>query len=267
MRTPTTSGAVALAPEARASDVSGEDVVIRLEHVTVRYRVPAEPVRTFKEWAIRYLLRRKVPYREVLALNDVSLEVRAGEVFGLIGPNGAGKSTLLKLVARVLRPTSGRVWVKGRVAPLLAMGAAFHPELTGRENVYLNGTLLGMTRREIDERFDAIVAFADIGSFIDAPLRTYSSGMVTRLAFAVATDRKPDILILDEVMGVGDTAFQQKSFARIRAYQEEGATILFVSHSMAAIKRLCQRAAWLDHGRVRFVGPADEAVERYLASL
>ena len=250
-----------------APAAADNDIVVRLENVTVRYRLPAERIRTFKEWAIRYLLRQKVAYRDVLALNGVSLEVRAGEVFGLIGPNGAGKSTLLKLVARVLRPTAGRVWVKGHVAPLLAMGAAFHPELTGRENVYLNGTLLGMTHREINNRFQAIVDFAEMWDFIDAPLRTYSSGMTARLAFAVATDRQPDILIVDEVLGVGDTAFQEKSLNRIRAYQEQGATTLFVSHSMNTIKNICQRAAWLDHGQVKFIGPADEAVERYLASL
>ena len=245
--------------------MSEREPVVKLEKVSVKYRIPSEPIRTFKEYAIRQLKGQRVRYREVLALDKVDLEVYAGEVFGLIGPNGAGKSTLLKLVARVLRPTEGRVWVKGQVAPLLAMGAGFHPELTGRENVFLNGTLLGFSRDDIQRRFQRIVDFAELWDFIDAPLRTYSSGMVTRLAFSVATDVRPDILIVDEVLGVGDASFQRKSMERIRSFQEAGATILFVSHSLDTVRRLCQRAAWLDHGRVVFIGPATEAVERYLA--
>ncbi len=241
-----------------------KETVIRLQNVYVRYRIPAERIRTLKEYLIRRILHGEVPYREITALKNVNLEIYNGEVFGLIGENGAGKSTLLKLVARVLRPTMGRVWVKGRVAPLLAMGAGFHQELTGRENVYLNGTLLGLTRREINHRFGRIVDFAELWKFIDAPLRTYSSGMVARLAFSVATDKKPDILIVDEVLSVGDAGFQKKSLERIKTFQKEGATILFVSHSMSVIKSICQRAAWLDHGEIRFIGSADEAIDRYL---
>jgi ABC-type polysaccharide/polyol phosphate transport system ATPase subunit len=202
-----------------------------------------------------------------MALKDVSFEVRKGEIFGLIGANGAGKSTALKLVARVLRPTQGRVRACGRVAPLLAMGAGFHPELTGRENVFLNATLLGFTRRQIEERFESIVDFAELWDFIDAPIRTYSSGMLTRLGFAVASDQMPDILILDEVLGVGDAAFQEKSLARIRSFQEKGATTLFVSHAMAGVREMCQRVLWLDHGSVRFIGKADEGVDMYLEHL
>ncbi len=241
--------------------LTGEPVII-LDDVTVRYRVPRERIRTFKEFAIRRLQGR-LQFQDLLALDHVSLEVRKGEVFGLIGPNGAGKTTLLRLVARVMRPTSGRVWVRGRVAPLLAMGAGFHPELTGRENVFLNGALLGYTRRQIEEHFEWIVDFAEMWDFIDAPLRTYSSGMVARLGFAVATAIMPDILIVDEVLSVGDIAFQEKSAARIREFREAGATILLVSHSMRNIEIMCDRAAWLDRGRVLEMGDALKVVARY----
>jgi ABC-2 type transport system ATP-binding protein/lipopolysaccharide transport system ATP-binding protein len=236
--------------------------VVELQDVTVRYRVPRERYRTFKEFAIRRVQGR-VQFEDLLALNDVSLRVYKGEVFGFVGANGAGKTTLLRLVARVMRPTKGRVVVRGRVAPLLAMGAGFHPELTGRANVFLNGALLGYTRRQIEERMDWIVDFAELRAFIDAPLRTYSSGMMARLGFAVATAQMPDVLIIDEVLSVGDIAFQEKSAARIREFREAGATILLVSHSMTAVKKMCSRAAWLDHGRVMEVGEAAQVVEKF----
>lgn len=237
--------------------------VISVENVTVRYRVPKEQIRTFKEYAIRRIQRR-VQHNEFLALNSVNLTVQKGEVFGLIGPNGAGKTTLLRLVARVMRPTEGRVVVVGNVAPLLAMGAGFHMELTGRENVYLNSAILGYDRKTIDQNFDRIVDFAELWDFIDSPLRTYSSGMVARLGFAVATDIMPEILIVDEALSVGDTAFQEKSLARIRSFQERGSTILLVTHAMETIRNMCNRAAWLDQGRLRLVGPAQEVVNQYL---
>ena len=240
---------------------TNDDVVI-LEDTTVRYRVPRERFRTFKEFVIRRM-KGQVQYVELLALNHVSLQVKKGEVFGLIGANGAGKTTLLRLVARVMRPTQGRVIVRGRVAPLLAMGAGFHPELTGRENVYLNGTLLGYTRRQIEELFEQIVDFAELRDFIDAPLRTYSSGMLARLGFSVATAQMPDILIVDEVLSVGDIAFQEKSAARIRHFREQGASILLVSHDMGSILKMCNRAAWLNHGEIVQVGPAEDVVKQF----
>jgi len=253
-------------PLTQPSTASNGDTrpVIELEHVTVRYRVPKEQVRTFKEYAIRRV-QGKVGHQEFLALNDVSLTVNRGEVFGLVGANGAGKTTLLRLVARVMRPSAGRVRVVGRVAPLLAMGAGFHNELTGRENVYLNGALLGFTRAEMDEKFKRIVDFAELWDFIDAPLRTYSSGMVARLGFAVATDTMPEILIVDEVLSVGDSAFQQKSLARINSFRDNGASILLVSHTMDMIRQMCQRVAWLDQGQLRMMGGPDEVVDSYLA--
>jgi ABC-type polysaccharide/polyol phosphate transport system ATPase subunit len=209
----------------------------------------------------------KVQFADLLALHHVSLKVKKGEVFGLIGANGAGKTTMLRLVARVMRPTEGRVIVRGRVAPLLAMGAGFHPELTGRENVYLNGTLLGYTRRQISELFDSIVDFAELRDFIEAPIRTYSSGMLARLGFAVATAQMPDILIVDEVLSVGDIAFQEKCNVRINNFREQGGTILMVSHDMNTIQRICDRAAWLDHGEIIQIGLVEDVVQKYHAHM
>lgn len=239
-----------------------DDTVVLLENVSVRYRLPREKVRTLKEYAIRRI-QGKIENIDFLALKNVTLEVKKGEVFGLIGPNGAGKTTLLRLVARVMRPSAGRVVVVGRVAPLLAMGAGFHPELTGRENIYLNGAILGFTRREIEEKFERIVDFAELWDFIDAPLRTYSSGMMARLGFAVATDTFPDILIVDEVLSVGDIAFQEKGLNRIRQFQEQGTTIFLVSHSMETIEKMCTRAAWLNHGEIVQIGDAHQVVKMF----
>ncbi len=251
-----------------ASEVSGafgpdgSEPVIRLENVSVRYRVPRERIPTFKEYAIRWL-RRRIGYEEFWALRGVSLEVRCGEAFGIIGPNGAGKSTLLKVVARVLRPTMGRVRVRGRVAPLLELGAGFDTELTGRENVFLNGAILGYTRADIAARFDRIVDFAGVRDFIDAPLRTYSSGMIVRLGFAVATDVQPEILIVDEVLAVGDAEFQKKCAERIEDFRRNGTTILMVSHNLGAVQTLCERAMWLNRGEVQALGPAADVVQQY----
>jgi ABC-type polysaccharide/polyol phosphate transport system ATPase subunit len=236
--------------------------VILLDGVSVRFRVPHERVPTLKEYALR-VARRRIRYEEFWALRDVSLTVDAGEAFALIGRNGAGKSTLLKVVARVLRPTAGRARVRGRVAPLLEFGAGFHPELTGRENVFLNGTLLGRSRRELVASFERIVEFAELIEFIDAPLRTYSSGMIARLGFAIATDVRPEVLIVDEGLAVGDTDFQTKCTGRIREFRQAGTTILLVSHQMPYVAETCTRAAWLDHGAVKAVGPAADVVQAY----
>lgn len=236
--------------------------VIRLEKVSVRYKAPNERIGTFKEYIIRRLQGR-IHHENFWALYDVDLVIFQGEVFGLIGNNGAGKSTLLKLIARVLRPTSGRVWVRGRVAPLLEIGAGFHPELSGRENVFLNGAMLGFTRKEMEKKFSKIVEFAELANFIEAPIRTYSSGMWARLGFAVATDVEPDILIVDETLAIGDEAFQRKSSARIQSIQKQGATIVLVSHNMSLVEQMCTRAAWLDHGRIQIVGDVKEVIKAY----
>jgi lipopolysaccharide transport system ATP-binding protein len=199
------------------------------------------------------------------ALRDVSFEVRAGDVVGIIGRNGAGKSTLLKILSRITEPTEGGADVYGRVGSLLEVGTGFNPELTGRENVFLNGAILGMRRNEIVRKFDEIVAFAEVDAFIDTPVKHYSSGMYTRLGFAVAAHLEPEILIVDEVLAVGDAAFQQKCLGRMRAVSREGRTVLFVSHNMQAVSTLCNRGVVLRGGQVAFVGTADEAVHRYLS--
>ena len=239
-----------------------EEEVIRLENVSVKYNAPSERFNTFKEYAIRWM-QGKVQHQSFLALHDVDLSIRRNEVFGIIGNNGAGKSTMLKLISRVLRPSTGRVYVKGRVAPLLELGAGFHPELSGRENVYLNGAMLGFSRAEMNQKFLEIVEFSEIGDFIDAPLRTYSSGMWARLGFSVAIDVDPDILVLDEILSVGDESFQRKCLNRIDQIIRGNATILIVSHNMAMIEQMCQRSAWLDHGEVKAVGETCEVIAAY----
>lgn len=241
------------------------DDVIRLENVSVQYRVPTEQVGTFREYAIR-VIQRRIKIRTFNALEDVSFQVKRGEVFGLIGDNGAGKSTLLKVIARVLRPYKGRVIVKGSVAPLLELGAGFHPELTGRENIYLNGSLLGYNRKQMDEVYSSIVDFSELHDFIDAPIRTYSSGMYARLGFSVATAHIPDILIVDEILGVGDETFQKKCTSRIQQFQDNGTAILIVSHSLSSVLNLCHRVAWLDHGKVKAIGEPEDVVDEYRGS-
>jgi lipopolysaccharide transport system ATP-binding protein len=201
--------------------------------------------------------------QEFWALNDVSFDVRPGEVIGVIGRNGAGKSTLLKILTRITEPTSGEAIINGRVASLLEVGTGFHPELTGRENVYMNGTILGMKRREITAKFDEIVAFAELSKFIDTPVKRYSSGMYVRLAFAVAAHLDPEILLIDEVLAVGDAGFQRKCLGKMSEIAGQGRTVLFVSHNMASVRQLTERCVVLDGGKIVFDGPSDEAVDYY----
>ncbi len=236
---------------------------INLHHISIQYRLPRERLSGIKEYAIRWTQGR-LQYHQFWALRDIHLEIGRGESFGIVGRNGAGKSTLLKVMARVLKPTQGRVIMRGRTAPLLELGAGFHHELTGRENVFLNGALIGLPRKDIATQFDAIVDFAEIDEFIDAPLRTYSTGMVARLGFAVATCIRPEILLIDEVLSVGDVAFQEKCLRRMRAFQAEGTTIVLVSHSMGRVQEFCQRALWLDGGQAAALGDVDEVVAQYL---
>jgi ABC-2 type transport system ATP-binding protein len=239
--------------------------VIILNNISVRYRAPEEVIRTFKEYAIQ-VVKRNVRYKEFMALDHVDLEVNNGEILGIIGRNGAGKSTLLKIISRVLVPSDGRVRIRGRVSPLLELGAGFHPELTGRENIFVNGTLLGHTRREIDSRVSEIIEFAELGAFIDSPLRTYSSGMAARLGFAVATTWQPEILILDEVLSVGDEAFRHKCELRMRQFRDQGTTTLLVTHDSNTVEKLCSRALWLERGQVKALGPSGEVVSLYRQS-
>lgn len=237
--------------------------VISLKDVSVRYRVPKERIPSLKEYAIRWLNGKRVEYADFWALRDIDLEVAKGEVLGIIGQNGAGKSTLLKVIARVMRPTKGNVRVVGKAAPLLELGAGFDMELTGRENVYLNGAILGFSRRKMDQKFERIVDFAELWDFIDAPLRTYSTGMVARLGFAIATDVEPDILLIDEVLAVGDERFRKKCGDRIREFLANGATVLLVSHSTDTVRSMCDRALWLEQGQVQGLGDARRVVYEY----
>lgn len=203
-------------------------------------------------------------HEEFWALKDVSFDIQQGDRVGIIGRNGAGKSTLLKILSRITEPTSGRVSIKGRVASLLEVGTGFHPELTGRENIFLNGAILGMSKAEIKKKFDEIVAFAEVEKFLDTPVKRYSSGMYVRLAFAVAAHLEPEILIVDEVLAVGDAQFQKKCMGKMQDVSTQGRTILFVSHSMAAIRNLCSKAIYLDSGRVRLIGNTEAAISEYL---
>ena len=232
--------------------------------------VLADGMRSFARRAARPVRRgpvERATRRETLwALEDVSFSVGRGERLGVIGRNGAGKSTLLKILSRITEPTTGRVRLRGRVASLLEVGTGFHPELTGRENIYLNGTILGMSRAEIRRKFDEIIAFAEIERFLDTPVKRYSSGMYVRLAFAVAAHLEPEILLVDEVLAVGDAAFQRKCLGKMSDVAESGRTILLVSHNMAAVTQLCSSAIWLDHGRLREAGPARDVIDAYTSS-
>jgi ABC-2 type transport system ATP-binding protein len=238
------------------------DISVQLTGVTVAYNIPTERIRSIKEYVIKRI-QSQIHNNLFYALNNINLTITKGQVFGIIGRNGAGKSTLLKVVSRVLYPTSGLVRIYGMVSPLLELGAGFHPELTGVENIFLNGTLLGHSRKDIEKKCGDIIEFSELGDFIDAPIRTYSSGMIARLGFSVATAWEPEILILDEILSVGDASFKQKSENRIISIVQGGATVLLVSHSADVIKSLCTNAVLLDHGQVVAQGTGIEISEMY----
>jgi ABC-2 type transport system ATP-binding protein/lipopolysaccharide transport system ATP-binding protein len=238
--------------------------MIRLENVFLRYRFAREASWSLKAHIIRSL-KGLMSYEELEALHDVSLEIPSGARVGIIGQNGAGKSTLLKLIARVHRPSEGRVYVEGRVSPLLELGLGFNGELTGRENVFLQGALLGFSRAEMKRRFAGIVDFAEIEEFIDTPIRNYSTGMVARLGFAVATDVDPDVLIVDEALSVGDERFRAKCEARMAGFRNAGKTVVIVSHALAQIRESCERAIWIDRGRFVADGAPKVITEAYRA--
>lgn len=223
--------------------------MVEIDHVSMRFNMSREKVDSFKEWFIRKM-KGTLIIDEFFALNDVSLRVERGDIYGLVGLNGSGKSTLLKIIAGVMKPSKGSCRVYGTVAPLIELGAGFDIELTGRENIYLNGAVLGMNPKYINEHFDEIVDFSELREFLDVPVKNYSSGMVARLAFSVATITKPDILICDEVLSVGDFLFQEKSEKRMQELMSDGTTVLMVSHSIEQIERLCNKAIWLSHGHV-----------------
>ena len=253
------------------------DTVIRVENVGKRYRIRHQAERE-RYVALRDVIAHKFRIfprgqagcgnrrseEDFWALRNVSFEVKRGEVIGIIGRNGAGKSTLLKILSRITEPAEGRIELRGRVASLLEVGTGFHPELTGRENIFLNGAILGMSRAEIQRKFDEIVAFAEIDKFLDTPVKRYSSGMYVRLAFAVAAHLEPEILIVDEVLAVGDAQFQKKCLGKMQEVSRGGRTVLFVSHNMGAVSSLCHRGIWLEAGKVADTGPTREIVDAYL---
>jgi homopolymeric O-antigen transport system ATP-binding protein len=245
-------------------------MVVEVEGVSKRFRrQTVQPFTTVKTAFVDFVLHRRRPEREATyqALKDISLTVRQGEVLGLIGRNGSGKSTLLKLLAGIYRPDSGKIAVHGRIGALLELGAGFHPEFSGRENIFINGIVLGLSKRDIRQRFDAIVRFAELEEFIDEPVKTYSSGMSTRLGFSVAVHADPDILFIDEVLAVGDEAFRQRCFDKIDDFRRRGKTIILVSHDLAAVQRWCDEALWLEDGRLRERGMPRRVVDLYRQSI
>lgn len=244
---------------------SSSDVVIRLAGAGKRYILHKQKPYLLHE-VVKRLAGARSTHEDFWALRDVSLEIRAGESVAFIGRNGAGKSTILSLIAGAVKPTTGTVEVRGRLGALLELGAGFHPDLTGRENIYLNASLLGLGRTEIEAQFEAIAAFSELGEFIDVPLRNYSSGMHVRLGFSVAIHIHPEILLMDEALAVGDAGFQQKCLARITEMKQSGKTLLFVSHSAQQVQELCPRAIWLHHGRLVADGPSAEVLARYHAT-
>jgi ABC-type polysaccharide/polyol phosphate transport system ATPase subunit len=239
-----------------------DGVRVRFDNIVQRFRVIQERPDTLRE-AFAHLFRNRTSYYNFEALKGVSFTIRKGETVGIVGRNGSGKSTILKIIAGVYRPTSGTIQVTGRVAALIELGAGFHPELTGRENIILNGLLLGLSRAEIKEREQRILDFAELGAFIDSPVKQYSSGMYMRLGFAIATEVDPEILLIDEILAVGDTSFRQKCTARIDEFRSRGKTIIFVSHNAGTVSSICQRALFIQDGKIVDDGPAERVVARY----
>ncbi|MEG0703446.1 MAG: ABC transporter ATP-binding protein [Christensenella sp.] len=237
--------------------------VVVVDHVSMVFNISNEQLNSMKEYFIK-IVRRELFFKEFVALEDINITINKGDVYGIVGTNGSGKSTLLKIIAGVLEPSKGTCKINGTIAPLIELGAGFDPELTARENIYLNGALLGYSKIFIDENFDSIVAFAEIGNFIDMPLKNYSSGMVARIAFAIATATTPDILIVDEALSVGDFLFQKKCEDRINdLVDNHGTTLLFVSHSIKQVETLCRKAVWIEKGKMRMQGSAKDVCNAY----
>jgi ABC-2 type transport system ATP-binding protein/lipopolysaccharide transport system ATP-binding protein len=243
------------------------NVMIQLKGISVAYRLIRERPRTFQENIINYLKGKRVQPETLWALKGLSFDVNKGDCLGVIGHNGAGKSTLLKVISNVIKPLEGSIRVHGKLAPLIEISAGFDPELTARENIFLNTSILGFTRKEIESKFSNIIAFTELEDFINTPLKNFSSGMTARLGFSIATEVNPDILIVDEVLAVGDTHFKKKSKARILEFRKKGTTILFVSHNMGVVRQLCNKALWLDHGTMKMFGDTKEVIAGYRKTL
>ena len=236
--------------------------MIEVKNVTMKFRMSDEPLNSLKEIFTK-AVTGKLKFNEFLAVNDVTFNVEKGETLGLIGTNGAGKSTTLKLISGILKPTSGTIITRGNIVPMLELGAGFDPELTGKENIYLNGAILGYSKEYLESKYDEIVDFAEIREFIDMSIRNYSSGMMARLAFSIASVVQPEILIVDEILAVGDVNFQKKSYNRMQELMNGGATVLFVSHDLEKIEEMCDHVIWLDKGKVKQYGTAKEVVAAY----
>ena len=238
------------------------DIVIKVTNATVRFNKATESYNGLKEYVIK-MLKGELMFQEFLALKDINLEIRKGEAWGFIGTNGSGKSTLLKLICGIVKPYKGKVEVEGSIAPLIELGAGFDPDLTARENIFLNGALLGHKKSFMQQHFDEIIEFSELQDFIDVPVKNFSSGMAARLGFSIATIVQPDILIVDEVLAVGDSAFQEKCKNRMEEMLSSSVTLLFVSHSIEQVKALCKKAIWIDKGVARAYGDIDDVVRQY----
>jgi ABC-2 type transport system ATP-binding protein len=225
------------------------ETIIKLTDVSLKFKLQKERTSSLKEFILR-TIKRNIEFKDFFALKNINLEIKKGESIGIIGKNGAGKTTLLRIIAGIYRPTSGNVEVKGKIMPIIELGAGFDMELTGKENIFLNGIILGMTRKEIEEKYDEIVKFSGLKDFINSPLRTYSSGMILRLGFSIATSINPDIILLDEVFAVGDEEFKRKCINKIKEFKDNGSTLLFVSHNMEALKEICEKAILLEKGEI-----------------
>ena len=238
-------------------------IVIQAEDVTMRFRMNSDRILSLKEF-VTTALRGRLKYQEFTALDHVSLSVQKGETLGLIGRNGAGKSTMLKIISGILKPTSGTVTCQGNIVPMLELGSGFDMDLTGEENIFLNGAIMGYREEFLREKYQEIVAFSELGEFINSPIRNYSSGMLMRLAFSIATVVDPEILIVDEILAVGDAAFQEKSKKRMLELMSGGTTVLFVSHNIDQIMEMCDQVIWLEHGQIKMIGAASDVCSQYI---
>lgn len=241
------------------------DKMIELKNVTMRFKMTDEPLNSLKE-IFTNAVKGKLKFNEFLALDNVSFSLEKGKTLGLIGRNGAGKSTTLKVISGILKPTSGQVITRGNIVPMLELGAGFDLELTGKENIYLNGAILGYSKEYLESKYEEIVDFSEIRQFIDMPIRNYSSGMMARLAFSIASVVQPEILIVDEILAVGDAPFREKSYKRMKELMSGGATVLFVSHDIQKIREMCDEVIWLDHGKIVETGDADKVCDDYVKS-
>lgn len=236
--------------------------MIQVDNVSMRFKLAHDRIQSLKEYMTK-LIKRQLRYEEFWALKNVSFNVSKGEVVGIIGKNGAGKSTLLKIISGILKPTKGSVTCSGSIVPMLELGSGFDHDLTGRENIFLNGAILGYGKEFLESKFEEILDFSELGRFIDVPIRNYSSGMLMRLAFSIATVVNPEILIVDEILAVGDAAFQEKSKARMMELMSGGTTVLFVSHSLDQIREMCNRVIWLDSGKIKMIGETQKVCDAY----